>query len=80
MLQRELEGRTPAWTIRLHPDAATVHLDDALDQGQADAGAFRAGVKLFEKAEKLVLMARVDAHAVVSHEEARLAVQVEPGN
>ncbi len=62
----------PLAGFRFHPDAAPVHLDDALDQGQTDARPFRVGAQALEKTENLLMVSGIDADAVVPNEEDRL--------
>src|SRR5581483_11779182 len=56
------------------PDAAAVHLDDLLDDGEAHAGAAAelvAIVQALEQAEHPLAVLRVDADAVVADVERR---------
>src|SRR6185436_5940278 len=73
--QREADGRPVALARRLHPDPAAVDLDDALDEREADAGALDLGIELLEEAEDLVVVARLDADAVVLDEQHGLVAE-----
>lgn len=55
--------------LGLDPDAAAMDLDDALDDGEADAGALGTGLQTLEEAEDLLLELGIDADAVVAHVE-----------
>src|SRR4029077_2984931 len=60
---------------RFGPDAAAVALNDALDDGEADASAFKIfrSVQPLKNFEQLVGVLHVKAGAVVAHEERLLA-------
>lgn len=62
--------RRPFPRSGLYPDSPAVPVDDALGDGQADAGSFRiATVQASKDAEDLLLMARFDADTVVGDPE-----------
>src|SRR4030067_3062358 len=64
--QGEVEGGSPV-DLAFHPDASTVAMDDALNDGQPDAGAFvliRA-VQPLEDSEEFVDIGHVETYAVV---------------
>src|SRR4029453_7216320 len=67
--QREAERGATARAIGLDPHLAAVRLDDALHEGEADAGALVLRIEAVEEAEHLLAETRLDAAAVVAHEE-----------
>ena len=69
--QGEPERRAVASSFGFHPHSAPVRFDDPSDQGQADPGALGRGVESLEDAENLLVIARIDALAVVADLEAR---------
>src|ERR1041385_2841704 len=77
-LESEEESRA-AVDLAGRPDLAAVPVDDALDGGQANPGAFElsVAVKPLEGAEKFFGVLHVEARAVVLHEEDALAVLVD---
>src|SRR5262249_43235005 len=68
--QSEIESRAVA-QLRFDPDAAAVRLDDLLGDGQTSAGSFIffRQVQTAEYAEDLLVIARLDANAVVADVE-----------
>ena len=78
--QRHGEGRALALAGALGPDAAAVHLDELLDDGEPQAQAAvpprRAGVGLAEAVEDVREELGLDAHAGV--DDADLDVRVDP--
>ena len=82
--ESEVEGGA-AVDGRLGPNPAAVPVDDALDGGQADAGAgvLRRGVQPLEGREQHVGVGHVEAGAVIAYEEDRrlavLAAELEVG-
>ena len=64
--QGEVEG-CPFAQLSLRPDPAAVPVDDALDYGQADAGAFvfLGAVQPLEDAEQLVGIARIKPDPII---------------
>src|SRR5437764_75580 len=74
--ERDRERRAFA-DAALHLDMAAVHLDEALDQREAEAGSARvraACVDLLEVVEDPVLIFAADADPVVAHFDAPVAV------
>ena len=60
--------RTPAsLTSGFDPDASAMHLDDALDQGQANPCPVALWLQAFEETEDLLVIPWVDSHTVVAH-------------
>ena len=55
--------------LGLDPRPPAVNFDDALDQRQADPGAFGLGAQALEEPEDLVMVPRLDADAVVADVE-----------
>src|SRR5262249_6167897 len=49
------------------PDTSTVHLNNPLDQGQADAGAVAGYIQAFEEAKDLLMMAWRNPYAIIAH-------------
>src|SRR5262249_15114993 len=75
--RRQRKGKSRAFVeLALRPDAPAMSTDDALDDGQAHAGAGKvlAPVQSLEYAEKLFRVAHVEARAVVDDLEDRLAI------
>ena len=79
--QLEPERRALCPTLGFHPDAPAVHLDDALGDGEAEAGAALllgiGAVDLLELLEDARLLAPRDARAGIGdrdHEAARKAL------
>src|SRR5512146_119109 len=72
--KREIETCTPIG-FRLRPDAAPVPMDNSLNYGQTNPGAFEVlgAVQTLKNSKKLVDIAHVEAHAVVAHKEAHFA-------
>src|SRR6185369_11794912 len=68
--QGEVEGRALA-RRRLRPDAPTMPAHHTLDNRQADAGAgkFTLTVQALKCTEQLVGIGRIEAGAIVAHEE-----------
>src|SRR5207302_388055 len=66
--QREIKGRAFV-NFGFGPDFAAVFADDALDGGQADAGAFEVlrAMEALKHAEQFVGVAHVEPDAVVAH-------------
>src|SRR5689334_1805908 len=62
-----MEGGTPTLSLRLHPDPAAMHLDDAPGKRQPNAGSPRAGVELLEQFKYPVVVTRVDPLPVIPH-------------
>jgi len=56
-----------------------VQINDPLDDGQSDTGAFAVGIQLLEEAEDLFVMSRVHAHTVVPYVEDRFLIGL-PGS
>src|SRR5688500_2256976 len=71
--QREKESGA-ALRRGIGPHLPTVALDDLLDDGEPDAGAFEvcSGVQALEHAEQFTRMLRIEPHAVVAYEVDRL--------
>jgi hypothetical protein len=46
-----------------------MRFDDAFDERETDAGAFRARVQLIEQAENLSMELWLDSHAIILYEE-----------
>src|SRR4051794_24140234 len=73
--EREKEGGA-ATDSGVGPDPSAVANDDTLDCGQANAGTlkFVGMMKTLEHAKKLVRVLHVETHAIIAHEQHRLAV------
>ncbi len=72
-LQDETKRAALTLAFRLDPDPAPVHLDDAPGQGQADPGPLDVQIQPIEQAEDVLMIAGVDADAVVAHPAQHLA-------
>src|SRR5690242_20838900 len=75
------EERRAAVHLAVRPDTAAVPLDDALRQGQPDAGALElvGAMQPLKHAEQLVDVAHVEPHPVVPHEvDDRLSLAPRP--
>src|SRR5437016_13683634 len=73
--EAEIKCRAPV-QFRLHPDPATVLLNNALHRGQANARALEifGAVKALEDAEQLIGILHAEADAIVANENGRIPV------
>ena len=69
--------RAAAGALGLHPDAPAVVLDDPAREREAEAGALVPRVEPVEQLEHPLAVRRVDADAVVAHEDLHEAVACE---
>src|SRR6185437_106444 len=73
--QRKPECRA-VFAVALHPDTASVALDDLPANCQTHSGARHfAAMQAFEDAENMLVKSRLDANAVVAHRENPLVLR-----
>jgi hypothetical protein len=52
---------------RFDPNTPSMHLDNPLDQGQADAGAVAGAIQALEETKDLLVLAWLDPYAMIAH-------------
>jgi len=60
------------FSFQLHPNPAAVHLDNPLDQRQANPDPFSIDIQLFKQVEDTPMETRVNSFAVVVDKECAL--------
>src|SRR6185369_10218746 len=71
-LRRRLQGKTEGGSLphfTLDPDPAAMHLDDSLDDGEADACPLAPGLQFIEEAKYLIVIFRRNADTIVPDKE-----------